>query len=79
MEKLKKYDYAKWIASILFLSAAILLSSNNEISKYGIIMFLVGHIMLTWVFYKFKDKPMIFQNGVFIAIDIYGVYNWWLV
>ena len=68
---------AKWIASVLFLLAAILLSSNNEVSKYGMILFLIGHIMLTFVFYKHKDNPMIFQNGVFIIVDVYGVYNWW--
>ena len=72
-------NIAKWIASVLFLTAAVLLSSNNEISKYGMILFLIGHIMLTFVFCKYKDSPMIFQNAVFITVDVYGIYNWWLV
>ena len=69
----------KWIGTFLFLGAAILLSSNSPVSKYGMILFLVGHIILTTVFVILKDKPMIFQNGTFIGIDIYGVYNWWMV
>lgn len=72
------YNIAKWIASILFLLAAVAVSSNSEISKYGMILFFVGHIMLTYVFYKHKDNPMIFQNGVFIIVDMYGIYNWWI-
>jgi len=79
MEHIMNSNVAKWIASILFLIAAILLSSNNEISKYGMILFLIGHVMLTYVFCKYNDNPMIFQNSVFIAVDLYGIYNWWLV
>lgn len=70
---------AKWVGTFLFLGAALLLSSNSAVSKYGMLMFLAGHIILTVTFLVLKDKPMIFQNGVFIGVDIYGVYNWWLV
>jgi len=72
-------QHCKWVGTFLFLGAALLLSSNSEVSKYGMIMFLIGHVILTAVFYVTKDKPMIFQNATFIGIDLYGVYNWWLV
>ena len=67
----------KWIGTICFLSAAVLLSANIEISKYGFILFLFGHVVLSYYFaFKYRDLPMFVQNFFFIFVDAFGVYRW---
>ena len=69
----------KWLATALFLSAGTLLSLNIEISRFGFLLFLTGHVMLTFYFLKVKDWAMITQNAFFIIIDTLGIYRWFFV
>ena len=68
----------KWVGTFLFLSAAITLSANFEYSRYGFILFAIGHTILSVIFFTDKDKPMFFQNFVFLFIDAYGIYNYFI-
>lgn len=69
----------KWVGTICFLLAAVLLSSNIEISRYGFFVFLFGHVILTYhFFYKERDYPMLVQNGFFIFVDVFGIYRWFI-
>ena len=67
----------KWLGTILFFVAGLLLSSNIEASRWGYILFFIGHIIFIYVFWK--DKPMVTQNIMFTAIDVWGIYRWWLI
>jgi len=70
----------KWIGTVSFLLAALLLSSNIEESRYGFLVFLYGHIVLSFYFwFKNKDLPMFTQNFFFIGVDLWGIYRWFLV
>jgi len=69
----------KWLATALFLSAGTLLSLNIEISRFGFLLFLSGHILLTWFFLRDRDWAMITQNAFFILIDLLGIYRWFLI
>jgi len=73
----KQVSVLKWIGTILFFTAGILLSSNIEISRWGYILFFIGHIIFIYVFWK--DRPMLTQNIMFTTIDLWGIYRWWLV
>tara|TARA_R110000868_G_scaffold23753_2_gene95033 strand:- start:492 stop:710 length:219 start_codon:yes stop_codon:yes gene_type:complete len=67
----------KWVGTICFLIAAILLSANITISPYGFMVFLIGHIVLSYYFFfKVKDLPMFVQNFFFLFVDIFGIYRW---
>ena len=80
MAEVFKRDLIKWIATLSFLSAALLLSSNIEISRYGFFIFLFGHIVLSYYFYiKVRDYPMLVQNVFFIFVDAWGIYRWFIV
>ena len=69
--------FSDYIAIIL---AAILLSSNIEISRYGFLLFLFGHIVLSYYFwFRNKDLPLFTQNFFFIGVDAWGIYRWFLV
>jgi len=67
----------KWLGTMLFLIAALMLSSNISISKWGFFLFLTGHILLGILFLKQRDKPMYLHNLSFILIDLWGIYRWW--
>jgi len=70
----------KWIGTICFLSAALLLSSNIEISRWGFILFLFGHITLSYYFwFRNKDLPMFTQNFFFIGVDVFVIYRWFFI
>jgi len=68
----------KWFGTLCFLSAAILLSANVEISKYGFFIFLLGHATLSMLFWKLKDRAMFTQNFFFLFVDCFGIYRWFI-
>jgi hypothetical protein len=69
----------KWTGTLLFLTAALLLSSNIEMSKYGYIIFLFGHLILSYFFwFRVRDTAMFTHNFFFILIDCWGIYRWFL-
>jgi hypothetical protein len=74
----KRIEFLKWFGTACFLTAALLLSSNIEISRYGFFIFLSGHIALSYLFIKHKDVPMFIQNFFFIFIDLWGIYRWFI-
>jgi len=71
-------EICKWLGTVSFLAAALLLSSNIEISRYGFLIFLFGHIVLTVLFWRLKDKPMFVQNFFFLFVDAWGIYRWFI-
>lgn len=75
---IKSQDSIKWVGTILFFVAALLLSSNFEYSRYGFIVFAIAHVLLSLLFFKLKDKPMFIQNFVFLFVDLYGIYNYFI-
>ena len=68
----------KWIGTILFLFAGVILSSNIEISRWGFFLFLTAHIIYIFVFLKVRDYPMLANNILFACIDVWGIYRWWI-
>jgi hypothetical protein len=71
-------ESVKWIGTILFFIAALLLSTNFEYSRWGFVVFATAHILLSLLFFKLKDKPMFIQNFVFLFVDLYGIYNYFI-
>jgi len=74
----KTINNLKWISTLLFLMAGLMLSLNLGISKIGFIFFLIGHVLLVSAFWRTRDWSMITQNGFFILIDLIGIYRWFL-
>ena len=75
---IKSQESIKWVGTILFFIAALLLSTNFEYSRYGFVVFAAAHILLSSLFFKLKDKPMFIQNFVFLFVDLYGIYNYFI-
>ena len=67
----------KWIATVSFLIAAALLSSNIDESRIGFVIFLYGHTLLAFHFwFKERDYPMFTNNVMFLGVDMYGIWRW---
>ena len=75
---IKAQENVKWLGTILFFIAAILLSSNFEYSRWGFVVFATAHVLLSTLFFYLKDKPMFVQNFVFLFVDLYGIYNYFI-
>ena len=73
---MKKQQFEKWVMGTTFLTAALILSSNVSWSKYGYLLFALGHIMGVVIFYKDRDHAMLWHNAVFLSIDAWGIYRW---
>jgi hypothetical protein len=75
---IKQIEYLKWIGTALFITAAVLLSANVSISPYGFFLFLTGHALLAYLFFRDNDKPMFTQNFIFLFVDAFGIYRWFI-
>lgn len=75
-----KFDQAlKWVMGGLFLGSALILSTNVSYSKYGFITFLIGHLIGIYVFNARKDRAMLWHNIVFLFVDLWGIFRWFVV
>ena len=78
MRHLKHEQTWKWVMSFIFLASALTVSSNFAYSKYGYILFGIGHLMGMHIFWRYKDHAMFWNNFVFLSIDLWGVYRWFV-
>jgi hypothetical protein len=73
-----KYQNAlKWTMTVLFIFSAFVIGMKIDISKIGFITFLLAHLIGISVFYKLKDKPMLFHNVLFAFVDLFSIYRWY--
>ena len=66
----------KWISTVLFFAAGLMLALKLSFSAYGFFMFLGGHVILGTIFYSARDWPLVTQNVAFGTIDLIGIYRW---
>lgn len=66
----------EWTGSLTGVSAAILLALNIPISAWAYVFYLFSSILLLAWGLREKAHGVAFQNFVFIAINILGIYRW---
>jgi hypothetical protein len=69
----------EWAGSLFGVSAAILLALNVSISGWAYILYLLSSLFLAFWAYRQKAYGVAFQNLVFIAINVMGIYRWLIV
>ncbi len=69
---------ARWSGTFFGIAAAILLAANIEASKYGFPLFLIASILWGIVAYSIKDYALLLLQVVFIVINTYGIYKWFM-
>lgn len=69
----------EWAGSLFGVSAAVLLALNISISGWAYILYLLSSLFLAFWGYRQKAYGVAFQNLVFIAINVLGIYRWLIV
>ena len=78
-ETLDTLALPRWSGTLLAIVAAILVASNSEFSKYGYPIFMVSSFFWSYVAIRLDDRALLLLQIVFICIDIFAIYNWFIV
>jgi hypothetical protein len=57
--------------------AALTISLRVIDVVFSYYIFLIGHLIMTYVLFKFKDWSLFFMNMVWVVIDIVGIIKWY--
>ncbi len=66
----------KWIGTLAGTSGALLLALNIPYSGWAFTLFLISSCIWTSVGLVTRDPALWILNGVFVGIDILGIYRW---
>jgi hypothetical protein len=67
----------KWWAVILLILGGIVLAGKLPVPLFiPYVLFFFGHGGMLHSFYEKHDYPMMIVNGVWILIDLIGIYRW---
>ena len=67
----------KWWAITILILGGIMLAGKLPVPyslAYGLL--LLGHLGMLHTFYDKRDVPMMVVNGVWVLIDMIGMYRW---
>ncbi len=76
MQQKKVSQIIEWAGSLTGVSAAVLLALNISVSGWAYVFYLFSSILLLIWGLREKAHGVAFQNLVFIAINILGIYRW---
>jgi uncharacterized membrane protein YhhN len=66
----------KWLSTFLLIGGGIMIAINISESKWGFILFLLGHITLIYIFVKEQETALWTQSIGFLLIDLLSIYYW---
>ena len=69
----------RWTGTVLAIIAAVMVASNTEISKYGYPIFMLSSMFWSYVAIRMNDQALLMLQVVFICVDIFGMYSWFVV
>ena len=79
MQRRKLSKMIEWSGSLTGISAAVLLALNIPISAWAYVFYLLSSILLLIWGLREQAHGVAFQNFVFIAINLLGIYRWLIV
>lgn len=72
-----KLKIIKWLSVVITIMAALTISLRVIDVVFSYYIFLMGHLIMTYVLFKFKDWSLFFMNMVWVIIDIVGIIKWY--
>lgn len=72
-----KLKIIKWLSVVITIMAALTISLRVIDVVFSYYIFLIGHLIMTYVLFKFKDWSLFFMNMVWVVIDIVGIIKWY--
>jgi hypothetical protein len=75
--RVDKLKIIKWLSVVITIIAALTISLRVIDVLFSYYIFLIGHLIMTYVLFKFKDWSLFFMNMVWVVIDIVGIIKWY--
>ena len=71
----KHQEKIKWLCNILLITGAVLISIHPYFAKipHTFVMFALGHILYSIIYFRNKDKASFSLNMGLLALDIYAI------
>ena len=66
----------KWLSTFLLVGGGIIIALHIPESKWGFISFLIGHMVLIWIFVKENETALWTQAVGVLLIDFLSIYYW---
>ncbi len=69
----------KWIGTGTGVAGAILIALNIGAVGIGFVLFTISSSLWTYAGWAHREMSLVVLQGVFLVIDVVGVYNWLVV
>jgi len=69
----------KWIGTGTGIAGAILIALNIGAVGIGFVLFTISSSLWTYAGWAHREMSLVVLQGVFLVIDVVGVYNWLVV
>lgn len=70
--------FIEWFAAATGIIGALLLAANIKQSPYGFVLFFLSSVAWSYCSYMTEQTPLLFNQLVFVVINIIGVKRWLL-
>ena len=71
-----KLKMVKWFSVAITIIAALTISLRVIDVVFSYYIFLMGHIIMSYVLFRDKDWSLFFMNMVWVIIDVLGIVKW---
>lgn len=69
----------RWIGTGTGFAGAILIALNIGAVGIGFVLFTISSSLWTYAGWAHREMSLVVLQGVFLVIDVVGVYNWLVV
>ena len=69
----------KWVGTGTGVAGAILIALNIGAVGIGFVLFTISSSLWTYAGWAHREMSLVVLQGVFLVIDVVGVYNWLVV
>ena len=69
-------EILEWVASLAGVFGACLLAINVRHSRYGFLLYFLSSVLWSYVAYQVNMFPLLFNQLVFVAINLVGIQRW---
>ena len=71
-----RFEAFNSLSVVITIMAALTISLRVIDVVFSYYIFLIGHLIMTYVLFKFKDWSLFFMNMVWVIIDVLGIIKW---
>ena len=73
-----RMELLKWAGTASGIIGAIIVALNLPFSGWGFVLFLISSVAWCIVGVRMKESSLVLLQGAFTAINILGIYRWFI-